>query len=176
MAHYLDTIELAVPMEAAFDYLADFSNAAHWDPSVIEAKVLTPGKIRAGSRFRLLVSFLGRSIPLEYEITSYQRPSRLVFKGGDDAVSSIDEINFVLGEWGEARITYEARLELKGFRRMADPILDLLFQRMGRLAMHGLEREVLRACTKWHQITSRNPKTIQVTDKSIRPKLRVHNA
>jgi len=141
MARYVDAIDLPIPIEEAFDYLADFSRTAEWDPGVCDARQLTRGKVRLGSRFEVTVSFLGRRIPLEYRITEFERPSRLVLRGGDSSLSSTDEITFV-SRHGGTRVTYEARLELVGIRRLADPALDLLFQRIGRLAVCGLRERL----------------------------------
>jgi carbon monoxide dehydrogenase subunit G len=141
MARYVDAIDLPIPIEEAFDYLADFSRTAEWDPGVEEARRLTRGKVRLGSRFRVTVSFLGRRIPLEYRITEFERPSHLVLSGGDSSLRSVDEITFV-SRPGGTRVTYEASLELVGIRRIADPILDLLFQRIGRLAVRGLRERL----------------------------------
>jgi len=141
LARYVDAIDLPIPIEEAFDYLADFSRTAEWDPGVAEAERLTPGTVQRGSRFRVSVSFLGRRLPLEYRIIEFDRPSRLVLTGGDDSVSSLDEITFV-SRPGGTRVTYEARLELRGIRRIADPFLDLLFQRVGSLAVRGLRERL----------------------------------
>jgi len=145
MARFVDAIDLPVPPEAAFDYLADFHRTAEWDPGVVEAEALTPGPSRQGSRFRVVVSFLGRRVPLEYEITSFERPHRLLLVGGDDTLTSIDELTFAAREGG-TRVTYEACLELRGLRRLADPLLDAAFQIIGRFASRGLrERFAARA-------------------------------
>jgi dehydrogenase/reductase SDR family protein 12 len=141
LARYVDAIDLPIPIEEAFDYLADFSRTAEWDPGVAEAERLTPGTVKLGSRFRVSVSFLGRRLPLEYRITEFNRPSRLVLTGGDDSLRSVDEITFVSRPSG-TRVTCEARLELTGIRRVADPILDLLFQRVGSLAVRGLRERL----------------------------------
>ena len=141
MARYIDAIDLPLPIEQVFDYLADFSRTAEWDPGVVAGRRLTDGEIGVGSRFEVVVAFLGRRMPLEYTITHHERPTRLVLEGGDDSVRSIDEITFVEREGG-TRITYEARLELVGIRRLADPLLDWLFQHIGRLAVRGLRERV----------------------------------
>jgi hypothetical protein len=138
MARFVDAIDLPIPIEEAFDYLADFSRTAEWDPGVEEARRITRGKVRLGSRFRVTVSFLGRR---EYRITEFERPSHLVLSGGDSSLRSVDEITFV-SRPGGTRVTYEASLELVGIRRIADPILDLLFQRIGRLAVRGLRERL----------------------------------
>jgi carbon monoxide dehydrogenase subunit G len=141
VARYVDAIDLRTPIEEAFDYLADFSRTAEWDPGVVEGKRLTRGKVRLGSRFQVSISFLGRRVPLEYRITEFERPSRVVLSGGDSSLRSIDEITF-LSRPGGTLVTYEARLELVGIRRLADPILDLVFPRIGRLAVRGLRERL----------------------------------
>jgi carbon monoxide dehydrogenase subunit G len=141
MARYIDAIDLPLPIEAALDYLADFSRVAEWDPGVDDARRITPGKIRLGSRFEVGVSLLGRRIPLEYRITEFDRPSHLVLSGGDASVRSVDEITFVARPGG-TRVSYEARVDLVGIRRIAEPILNLLFQRIGRVAMRGLRERI----------------------------------
>ena len=141
MARYVDAIDLPLPPEEAFDYLADFSRTAEWDPGVVAGERLTQGAVGLGSRFRVVVSFLGRRLPLEYEITEFERPTRLVLRGGDASLTSIDEIVFT-PRAGGTRVTYEARLELSGLRRLADPLLDALFQRIGRLAVRGLRERM----------------------------------
>lgn len=141
MARYVDAIDLPIPVAEAFAYLADFSHTAEWDPGVVSAERLTRGALGSGSRFRVVVSFLGREVPFEYEITDYEEPSRLVVAGRGDGILSIDEITFVAREAG-TRVTYEARVELQGLRRLADPLLDLLFQRVGRLATRGLRERI----------------------------------
>ena len=141
MARFIDAIDLPLPIEDAFDYLADFSRTAEWDPGVTAARRITPGEPRLGSRFEVQIQFLGRQMPLEYRITEFERPSRLVLTGGDDTVLSTDEITFV-SRPGGTRVTYEARLELTGIRQLADPFLHLLFQHIGRVATRGLRERV----------------------------------
>lgn len=143
MARYADAIDLPVSPREAFDYLADFSRTAEWDPSVVDARRLTPGEIRLGSSFEVIVSLLGRRVPLEYRITEFARPSRLVLSGGTPSLRSIDEIAFVPRSGG-TRVTYEARLELPGILRLADPIVCLLLRRIGPQALRGLRERLAR--------------------------------
>lgn len=142
MARYVDAIDLPVPVEEAFDYLADFATTAEWDPGIVEARRLSRGPIRLGSRFRVVASVWGVRVPLEYRITEYERPTRLVLTGLG-AVESVDEITFTPRRGG-TRVTYEARLELRGLQKLADPLLDVLLQRIGRLAVRGLRERMAR--------------------------------
>jgi hypothetical protein len=66
MAHYAPTMTShGLPAEV-FEYLADLSSTAEWDPGASEARRLDADPLRAGARFRVLADFLGRRIPLEY--------------------------------------------------------------------------------------------------------------
>lgn len=137
MARFVDAIDLPLSREEAFDYLADFAHTAEWDPGVVSARRLTTGPVGEGSRFQVTVSFLGRRTSLEYVISAYEPPRRLVLEGGDGGLRSIDEITFA-SRPGGTRVTYEARLELSGVLRRVDPLLDRVFQRVGRAAADGL--------------------------------------
>lgn len=141
MARFVDAIDLPIAPGEAFDYLADFSTTAEWDPGVEEAERLSPGPVRAGSRFHVVARICGLRFPLEYEITHYDRPHRLVLEGGGESVRSIDELTFAPRPGG-TRVTYEARLRATGLGRLADPVLDLLLQQIGRLAARGLRERV----------------------------------
>jgi hypothetical protein len=145
MARFLDAIDLPVPPVAAFDYLARFDHTAEWDPGVVEATRLDPGPLGAGSRFAVIASFLGRRVPLEYEITAFEPPHRLVLRGEGGSVVSVDTITFAPIPGG-TRVCYDALLELRGLARIFDPLLQLLFQRAGRRAARGLrEQTAVRA-------------------------------
>ncbi len=139
MARYIEAIDLPLPLEAAFEYMADFSRTAEWDPGVAEARRITPGPVRRGSRFHVSIAFLGTRTPFEYRIVEFEPHSRIVFEGGDASMRSIDELTFTPRPGG-TRVTYEARIELLGLRRFADPLFDLVFQTIGQRAVAGLRK------------------------------------
>lgn len=138
MARFVDAIDLPFSPIAAFDYLAGFEHTAEWDPGVVEARRLDRDRpLGRGSRFAIVSSFLGRRVPLVYEITAYEPPHRLVLRGVGSDVVSIDTLTFAPVPGG-TRVTYEARLDLAGLARLADPLLDWLFAWVGARAVRGL--------------------------------------
>ena len=143
MARYRTTVESDRTPAEAFDYLATFSNAAEWDPGVDEGQQVTPDPVGLGSRFRLRARFLGRSVPLEYRIVAFERPGRVVLEADERAVRSTDEITVVAAGNG-SRVTYEADLRLKGPLGVLDPVLSLVFRRVGDRAAGGLQRALHR--------------------------------
>jgi hypothetical protein len=139
MARFVDAIDLPLEPALAFALLADMSRVVEWDPGVVEAFPLEPGPVGRGSRFRVVSQFLGRRIPLTYELTAYEPEQRLVFRASDDSLTSLDEITLT-PRAGGTRVTYDARLEQSGLARLADPLLQLAFFAIGRAAADGLRK------------------------------------
>jgi carbon monoxide dehydrogenase subunit G len=140
VARYRTTVESNKSPDEAFEYLADFANAREWDPGVIEGENLTGRPLGPGSRFRLVARFLGRRVPLEYEITAFEPARRVVFRAEQGSVGSTDEIRFASAGAGTS-VTYEADLRVKGFvGELVDPLLGIVFRRMGDRAAAGLRK------------------------------------
>jgi hypothetical protein len=138
MARYVDAVDLPFSPIAAFDYLAGFEHTADWDPGVVEARRLDPSApLGRGSRFEVVAAFFGRRVPMVYEITVFEPPHRVVLRGTGGNAVSIDTISFTPIPNG-TRVTWDARLELTGFARVADPLLQLAFQWIGARAVQGL--------------------------------------
>lgn len=136
MADYQVTVRAPGRADRVFDYLARFSNAAEWDPGVRSARMTTPEPVALGSQFALQVVFLGRTIPMTYRIVEFE-PGRRVALQATDPLLSEDTITVQPAGDG-CDVTYEARLTLTGVRRVADPLLGLVFRRIGDRAARGL--------------------------------------
>ena len=122
-----------------FDYLADFSSVAEWDPGVKEAYPVNPGGVRRGAQFKVISRFLGRDVPLTYRTVELDRPHRVVLQAISDTVVSTDTISFRPLPDGGTLVTYDADLRLKGALRLADLPMRLIFRRIGDRARDGLE-------------------------------------
>lgn len=153
MARYVATVESPRPPAEVFDYVADFSTNAEWDPGTISAERVGEGPIGLGAEFRLVVSFLGRTSRLTYRIVEYDRPNAVTFRGENAAVVSLDRIT--IEPWNRGtRLTYSASLTPKGGTRLAHPLLALAFRRVGDNALAGL-REALATTWADHADTAR---------------------
>ncbi len=138
MARYLATIDSPRPIEDVFAYLSDFSTTQSWDPGVAEAWRLDDGLIGEGSRFEVIADFMGRKTPLVYGITAFDPPHAVTLRGENATVVSLDTITFAATDAGGTQVTYDADLVLKGPLRLADPVLRLIFGRIGDAAVGGL--------------------------------------
>lgn len=140
MARFVDVIDLPVPLEVAFAELADFSRTQFWDPGVTAAARLDDGPLGIGSRFEVQVSILGQSRSLEYTITEFDPPHRLVLRADDASMRLLDEITFAPSADG-TRVAYEVQCTPLGLLALADPLLDLVvLPRIGRAAAEGLRK------------------------------------
>jgi hypothetical protein len=138
MARYVTTIESKLSPAEAFAYMADFSNARQWDPSVVEASRSGEGAVGSGSTFDLVVMFGGRKLPMRYEIVSYEAPRLVVLEARQPTYTSRDTITVTAAADGGATVHYDALLEFTGFGRLLDPIMQLIFNRTGDKAAAGM--------------------------------------
>ena len=141
MPSYEATIPSAWPAEDTFRYLATFSNAQEWDPGVLGGEALDPGPVRAGSRFRLIVPFIGRRLPLTYRVTEFSaRDRRVVLDAASTLLRARDVITVrpAQGEGQATAVSYRAEVTLRGPLRLLDPVLTRGFGKVGERAANGL--------------------------------------
>jgi carbon monoxide dehydrogenase subunit G len=143
MARYTGTIPSRRTPAETFDYMADFTSVAEWDPSVKRAVRLDDGPVGKGSRFEVEVGFLGRTNTLTYELVEHDPATRrAVLRAEQGSMTSLDTITVA----EDASVTYDAQLKLGGPARLFDPLLGLAFKRLGDNAASGL-RGILSPAT-----------------------------
>jgi hypothetical protein len=141
MAHYRTSFVTHTPIATAFDYLSRFSTAAEWDPGVVRARDLTDESVRVGSRYEIVSSFLGREVPLVYEVVDLVVPTLVRLRADNASVQSLDAILLAETDLG-TRVTYDAVLEPKGVARLVSPFLSWWFRRIGDRAAASLRAHV----------------------------------
>ncbi len=140
MAVFEATIGSAWTADDTFGYLAVFSNAEQWDPGVLEGEQLDPGPVRIGSRFRLVVPFLGRKIALVYRVTEFSAGDRrVVLDAASTFLRARDRIAVRPDSAGAGTaVSYQAEVTLAGPLRLLDPVLSRGFRAVGERAAAGL--------------------------------------
>ena len=141
MANYNATVTSPKSPEEAFDYLADFTNATEWDPNTNVSELVSGQAGEVGSRYRVVTEFGGREMELTYETVEVDRPRRVVLSSGNGSTDIRDTMTFEPNGPG-TDVTYDANVAPKGIWKLADPVLTLIFQRVGSRAADGL-REAL---------------------------------
>jgi hypothetical protein len=139
MASYHATVSSTRPPDEVFAYLADFRSVAEWDPSVRSAvHVNGDDPISVGAIFRVTTKTTLSEVALDYTTIELERPDRIVLRGENNSMVSLDTIVIRGDGHGGAAVTYDAKIDLKGMRKLADPLLQLGFKRLGDKARDGL--------------------------------------
>ena len=134
-----EQVDTTLPIDDVFAYVADFANSQEWDPGVDSAERLDDAPLGLGTRFRLGVRLGPRVSPMEYRISVFEPPTRVVLVGSGSGVSAIDEIRLERLAQG-TRLDYVADIRLGGLLRLIEPFLGGAFTNIGRNAAEGMRR------------------------------------
>ena len=134
-----EQLETRLPLEAAFVFLADFSNAPIWDPGTATSTRLDAGPLRVGSEFALGVRMAGSVRPMTYRIVRLEPNRQVVLSGIGSGVAATDTMTFEATPAG-SRIDYAADIRLLGWRRLLEPFVGGAFAKIARNAREGMER------------------------------------
>jgi len=132
-------VDTRLAIDEAFAFIADFSNSMLWDPGTVTSEPVDPGPTSVGSRYRLGVRMGSRVVPMEYRITLFEAPTRVVLEGSGSNVEAVDEIRFSPSATG-TRIDYTADIRLGGAMRLVQPFLGRAFAKLAQDAVDGMRR------------------------------------
>jgi hypothetical protein len=139
MAKYTVSVESSKSVEEAFAYMADLRNFANWDPGVLTVTQVAGDGAGLGSSFDVAVKSVGGGTVLRYETLEYDEPGNLLVEARNSKFTSIDRITVVAKDEGSI-VTYAAELLLNGCLSPLNPLLGLVFNRIGDRAAAGLRR------------------------------------
>lgn len=140
MPHYRTTVRTPWSQQRAFDYLADLEHFADWDPGVKRSVQVGGGGAAVGSAYDVTVGGIGRDLTLRYEIVSLESPGRVEVRAETSTLLSVDVMTFEPAGDSGCVVTYDADLSLKGVLGLGNPILGIVFGRIGDRAAAGLRR------------------------------------
>lgn len=138
MANYACTVASPLSPKQVFDYVADLRNIERWDPGVSSSTIRSGLEPGVGTSYAVTAG----GTDLVYRTLSFDRPKRTVLEARTATLRSYDVITVAPDESGST-VIYNATLELTGPLRVFDPLLGLLFKRIGDKAAGGLEDALL---------------------------------
>ena len=125
------TFDVHPEPDLVVDYLKDFSNAEDWDPGTESCVRTDTGPLGVGSTWHNTSKIAGITTELDYTLQTLTRDT-IVLVGRNDTATSTDTITVVPNPDGPgSRITYEAVIELSGAAKVADPIMKIVFEKIG---------------------------------------------
>jgi hypothetical protein len=143
MARIVEQFSVPVTKARAFDYVADFTSTATWDPMIRAARALDPDGPALGTRYEVELMMGKRVVPLVYTVTRYERPDRVVLETRSRWFRGVDDIRIGGGEDEQhAIVRWDATFALRGPLAVVDPLLGFGFRRVAAKAVAGLRREL----------------------------------
>ena len=137
MARYTTHVRSPRPADEAFAYMADLTNFAEWDPGVTDARQTEGDGPGEGAAFDVTVKAVPRPLVLTYRITAWEPDRTFTAVAESSTLRSVDTITVAPHDDG-CTVTYDAELTLRGVLALADPVLRLVFGRIGDRATAGL--------------------------------------
>jgi hypothetical protein len=129
--------EVTSAQRPAFDAVADFTSSAAWDPGIASSRRLDEGPVGQGSRFEVRYRFGPLTLPLVYEITRFERPTRVVLTTRSLLHAGEDDVRFRSSDGG-TDVSWRARFSFRGPGRLLEPLLRVAFPRVAQEAGDGL--------------------------------------
>jgi len=134
-----ERIHTTLPIEDTFAFIADFANSSRWDPGVATSERIDAGPVALGARYDLGVRMRGKVAPMEYRISTFEPPTRVILTGEGSGVFAVDEIKFEKTATGTT-IDYTADIRLGGWMRLAQPFVGGAFEKIAKDALGGMQR------------------------------------
>lgn len=127
---YSTELNIGCPADQTFAVLADFRNAARWDPRVTRARKVGTGPIGRGTRF-ILTSKVGLlRVDLPYRIETFVKPRRLVLFGKTKLMRYRDVIALKPVRGG-TRVRYHASMVVRPAVPGTRWLMEKVFRRVG---------------------------------------------
>ncbi len=107
--------------DAAYRYLADFTNAEEWDPGTQSCE-RTSGDGGVGTTYRNVSKFLGRESELTYTTAELAPPTRVHLRGTNQQFEGHDLFEIRASGRG-SEVTYRADMTFSGLATLASPLV-----------------------------------------------------
>ena len=141
MREHVPTVEAMTTVNRTFDvrpepavvldYRKDFSNAEEWDPGTESCTRTDSGPVGVGSTWHNTSKIAGVTTELDYTLEKLTADT-IVLVGRNDRATSTDTITVVPSPDGPgSRVTYEANIVMKGAAKLADPVMKVVFEKIG---------------------------------------------
>lgn len=130
--------EIARPIEAVFDYVADPRNELQWHPRVRSMEKTSDGPIGPGTTFR--GDYKGSGV-IDFALVEYERPTRMRFTGGNAQVSMEATIGFH-EHAGRTHGSFDLEMAPRGVFKLVMPLLARIIRRQYAQVMPALKRRL----------------------------------
>jgi dehydrogenase/reductase SDR family protein 12 len=137
------------PLSFVFRYVSDFSHLASWAPSILQSVQTTPGEIRAGTHFDILMQ-IGRShFRIDYLVTQLNRPHFVEVKGKGESFSIIERIRLE-GDDATTHLQYQIEIYYQETAARSAKVLSPLLNLSRRKDLAYLQKALNQDPSLWY--------------------------
>jgi uncharacterized protein YndB with AHSA1/START domain len=136
------TASIDATPEEVIDFLADPANAPAWMRALDVAELITPGPIRAGSRFREVQDAGGQRIESICEITEYEPGRRYGWRNIDDGPAQYGGGFTAEAEGGGTSLRYEGWATLSGRLEGRERAWERQAQRESKAELEAIKQAI----------------------------------
>jgi len=126
------------PVETVWKFISDVSNAAKYEPNLIEAKQTSPGPAGVGSTFQSKRSKTPHIVSLR--AAEYEPNKKLTLEFTNTPLSGSTESLSLENLDGKARLTLTVEPKLSGFYRIIGPFITSSFNRQSETILSNIKR------------------------------------
>jgi len=108
---FIHTMDVPKPAAAVHAYVSDFKNLPRWDPTIVKVEQTTPGPVGQGTRYVVVLKFVGSETTLDYQVREYAPPISAMLVGVASSAVATDKITIEPTPTG-SRLTWHADITL----------------------------------------------------------------
>lgn len=128
MNEFENSIIINRPPQEVFNAIVDFDKQPLWQSMLQSVELTSNGSIGVGSTMKAVASFLGRKIESEMEVTAWDPPHVISWKGINGPYPV--EVTTTFEQQGEGtRLTSVSRAEFGGFYKLAGGLVGKQLQK-----------------------------------------------
>ena len=128
MARMEASVVINRPIDEVFAYMTDVGSWSQWNSGILEAEQTSEGPVGVGTTFQGVSQFLGQRGEWTSEVTEYEPNKKIKQKVNQGPMSIEQSLTFEPVEGG-TRFTMIGEGETGGFFKLAEPILNRMWQR-----------------------------------------------
>ena len=117
-----ESVVIQRPVEEVFAFVADQTNAPHWQSGLLEVRRTTEDPVGVGTKHTAVRKFMGRRLEATNEYVVYEPNKQVTFKG--TAGSADFQHSYITESIAKGtRLTSRMEMEPKGLFGLAEPLI-----------------------------------------------------
>jgi len=134
-----ETFSTVASAQHAFDYIVDFSHIDEWDNTIVTSEKVGESEVQLGTRFNLLFAMGKRKLPINYEITKFNSPSKAVLTGTSKNFTAVDTVTVMESNQG-CSVDWHAKIVFSGLSALVVPLISNKIKAAGIQTIRDLKK------------------------------------